>query len=320
MKLLVIFFNLLLLLSSFLSFSQESDVVAPTEISTTKKWSNSFHQTISNNVFRSAQWFDSFFLEEGDEQISPKTSARIKLGWEPKARDFSDIGARFKLKIRLPHLKDKIDLIFSDTTEDQFDDLPLTSIQENQNLEEENFSAAIRYILKDKENVINDARFGVSGGDLFFRARHKRTYNWGEKHSLKIEPALFYFLGDGFGSRLLLEYNFQINPKSQFRIDYSVRGSQAFNGVRWQQGIYILNQLSEKQATVLGFEIKGEHNDARGFAVDEYNINYRYRFNALEKWLFFEIEPFLEFTEEDNFKLTPGIGLRVEGFFHKKNQ
>ncbi len=164
--------------------------------------------------------------------------------------------------------------------------------------------------------MINDARFGISGGDLFFRARHKRAYNWAEKHRLKIEPTLFYFLDDGFGSRLFLEYDYQITQKSQFRIDYSIRHSQAFSGIRWQQGIYILNQLSEKKATVFGFEIKGELNHDREFTVDEYSINYRYRFNALEEWLFFEIEPFLEFTEEDNFKLTPGIGLRVEGFFH----
>lgn len=283
-------------------------------------WANTLHQNISNNVYLSAAWFDSFFIEEGDEQISPKTSARIIIGWEPKARDFNELGARFKLKVRLPHLKDKVDLIFSDTSEDQFEELPLESINKNSTLDEQNFAAAIRYIFNDNDNAISDARIGLSGGDIFIRARQKRSYNWNEKHNIKIEPALFYYLGDGLGARLLLEYNYQINSTQQYRINYSIRGSEEFSGIRWNHGFYHLKQWSDKTATLLGIEVDGERNGERGFIVDNYSVNYRYRFNALKKWLYFEVEPFIEFPEEENYKITPGIALRIEGLFHKANK
>lgn len=284
---------------------------------TEEDWSHKFHLRVSNSVHRSAIWFDSFFMEEGDEQISPKTSARIKVGWEPKARDWSEVGARFKLKVRLPHFKDKVDVIFSDSDEDQFDNLPLESIKVNQELDDANFAAAIRYIFKDKENYVTDTRLGISGGDIFIRARHKRTYNWLENHSFKFEPALYYYLDDGFGSRLLLEYNYQINDSEQYRINYSIRGSESFHGIRWKHGFYHLKQLSNDKASIWGLQAEGERNGERGFVVDKYTLSYRYRFNALKEWLFFEIEPFFEFAEEENYKTTPGLALRVEGFFTK---
>ncbi|MGJ8692854.1 MAG: hypothetical protein ACSHW0_10270 [Thalassotalea sp.] len=294
--------------------TQNNDINNP---AATGDWSQNFHQSIANSVFRSAQWFDSFFMEEGDEQISPKTSARIKIGWEPKARDWSKIGTRFKLKVRLPHFKDKVDIIFSDSAEDQFDALPLESIKTNNQLDEESFAAAIRYILKSKDHIVTDTRLGISGGDIFLRARHKRTYNWRDNHSFKIEPAIYYYIDDKSGARLLLEYDYQQNETEQYRINYSIRGSESFHGIRWKHGFYHLKQLSDKEATVTGIQAEGERNGERGFIVDKYTLSMRYRFNALKDWLYFEIEPFVEFPEEENYKATPGLALRVEGFFYQ---
>ena len=281
-------------------------------------WVAGFHQGVANSVYQSATWFDSFFMDEGDEQISPKTSARIKLGWEPKARDWGEFGTRFKLKVRLPHFKDKVDIIFSDTAEDQFDNLPLETIKTNSDFDDDSFAAAIRYIFKDNNNFVTDTRLGISGGDIFIRGRHKRTYSWNERHSFKVEPSLYYYLDDGIGSRLLLEYDYQINATEQYRFNYSIRGSESFNGIRWKHGFYHLKQISDHEAAILGLQAEGERNGDRGFFVDKYTLSYRYRFRALKEWLYFEVEPLLEFTEEENYKVTPGIALRVEGFFYQE--
>ena len=71
-------------------------------------------------------------------------------------------------------------------------------------------------------------------------------------------------------------------------------------------------------ATVLGLQVEGERNGDHGFFIDKYTLSYRYRFNALREWLFFEIEPFLEWPRDENFTTTPGIALRIEGLFSKK--
>jgi len=278
-------------------------------------WMNHFHETVSDSVYQSAAWFDDFFTEEGSAKKNPKINAKIRLEWRPRSRNWSDLKARFKVKVRLPHFKDRVDIILSDDDETEQNQLPLetTHIQ----AEEEKFSAALRYMHSNEKDKFTDTRVGISGGDIFIRSRHKRYINLNENNAFKIEPSVFYFLDEGLGSRLLLEYNFQKNANTQYRINYSIRGSESFSGIKWKHGIYKLKHLSDNNASVISLQIEGERNGERGFIVDNYTLSYRYRFNAYKKWLYFEVEPFLEWQEANNYSTTPGIALRVEGYFYK---
>jgi len=275
------------------------------------------HESISDSVFQSAIWFDNFFLEENAEQSPPKTSARIRFGWEPKARDWSEIDTRFRIKVKLPHFKNKVDVILSDDSDPNQSDLPLDSVNTRPETNNDSFAAAIRFTHKKEKNRLLESRIGISGGDIFIKARNKNRITWDNIHSLKIEPSLYYFLDDGVGAKLLLEYDYQLDERSQFRINYSIRGSESFSGIRWKHGFYKLKQLEKNAASILGIKIEGERNGDQGFIVDKYTLTYRYRFNAVKSWLFFEIEPFLEWPEDENYTTTPGIALRVEGFFYK---
>lgn len=300
---------------SLLSLAQEVEKQTVSEELQETAWINNFHTTISDSVYSSAAWFDEFFTEEGSLQQSPKVNAKLRFEWSPRSRDFAELKARFRIKVKLPHFKNKVDLILSDEDETEQYQLPLetTHIQ----AEEEKFSASLRYMVNNDKNKYTDTRLGISGGDIFIRGRHKRYFNWSTESVFKVEPSVFYFLGDGFRSRLLLEYNHQQDQDTQYRINYSIEGSQSFSGIRWKHGLYRLKHLSNKVASVTSLQVEGERNGKRDFVVDNYTLSYRYRFNAYKKWLFFEVEPFLEWPEVDNYSTTPGIALRVEGHFYK---
>lgn len=280
-------------------------------------WTRSIHQGIAKSVDYSAQWFDSFFLDEGDNQQTPDTSARIKLSWEPRARDFEEFDSKFRVKVKLPHFSNKASLIFSDDAEDELSKLPLEKTRTRPELNEDTFAAAVRFVNKKTANSTTTSRIGISGGDIFTRLKHRRTYLWNNDHSLKIEPSVYYYLDDKLGAKILFEYNYQQSPVDQYRFDYSIRGSESFSGIRWNHGFYHLHQISERQASVLGIGVNGERNGERGFVVKNYTFSYRHRFNAYRKWLYFEIEPFFEFPEEENYKITPGIALSIEGYFYR---
>lgn len=281
------------------------------------QWMQEFHATVSDSVFQSAVWFDNFFLDDSTEQTNPRTSARIRIGWEPKARDWAEIDTRFRVKVKLPHFKNKVDLILSDEDESTQNQLPLETVNTRPESDDDNFAAAVRFTHKKSKNRLLESRIGISGGDIFVKAKHKRRYTWNNTQSIKFEPSVYYFIDDGLGAKLLLEYDYQANDKNQYRINYSVRASESFSGLRWKHGFYRLTQLQEDSASITALQIQGERNGDSGFIVDKYTLSYRYRFNALKSWLFFEIEPFLEWPEEENYTTTPGIALRVEGFFHK---
>lgn len=316
-------FILLSFLSSLNIQANEIEDTVPckqkTNNSTTadEDWMQIMHGSVSDSVYQSAYWFDSFFSDEDSERLSPQTNARIRLGWEPKRHDLGKFDARFRVKVRLPHFKNKVDLIFSDDRDDELSQLPLETVRTQPDSADENFSAAVRFIYSQDSNKLTDSRVGLSGGDIFLRARHKRHLAWGGKHGFKFEPMIHYFIKDGLGARLLMEYNYQLKPHKQLRFNYSVNTSQAYSGLRWKHGFYYLKQTENNRASFWGIQVEGKRNSEIGFSIDKYTLSYRLRFNAVKKWLFFEIEPFVEWPIEDHYTTTPGIALRVEGYFYK---
>jgi len=280
-------------------------------------WMQGLHETVSNSVYQSAQWFDSFFIANDSEQQTPQTTAKIRFAWLPKSRDWSEVKTRFRVRVKLPHFQDKVSVVLSDDTDEELNNLPLESTNTKSTTEDEKFSLALNYNQDKSKDRLMNYRLGISGGDIFARAKHKRRFDISEKQSFLFEPSLYYYLNDGLGAKLLLEYDYQLSKKSQFRINYSIRGSAEFSGIRWKHGFYKLKQINDTTASVLSLQAEGERNGARGFVVDQYTLGYRYRFNALRDWLYFEIEPFLEFPEQENYKVTPGIALRIEGYFNK---
>ena len=280
-------------------------------------WMQGLHETVSDSVYQSAQWFDSFFIANESEQQSPKTTAKISFAWLPKSRDWSEVKPRFRVRVKLPHFQDRVSVVLSDEADDELNNLPLESVNTKSRIEEEKFSLALNYTQDKRDDRLMNYRLGISGGDIFVRAKHKRRFNISTKQGFLFEPSLYYYLDEGLGAKLLLEYDYQLSKKSQFRINYSIRGSAEFSGIRWKHGFYKLHQINETTASVLSLQVEGERNGDRGFVIDKYTLGYRYRFNALRDWLFFEIEPFVEFPEEENYSTTPGIALRIEGFFHK---
>jgi len=281
-------------------------------------WMEKLHTNVSETVFLSATWFDSFFAEDEALQFPAKASARIRLSWEPKSADFAEYKAKFRLRVKLPHFKDKLDLILSDDEQDNINQLPFEAVNTSQSLHDDHFAAAVRFVHERTNDSLTDLRLGFSSGDIFLRARSRRYFVFNGSHALKIEPSVYYYLDDGLTARLLVEYEYQLALDQQFRFDYSIRGSEASSGIRWKHGAYHLKQFSLKDAGALGLIVEGERNGERGFIIDKYTLSYRYRFNAIKQWLFFDIEPFIEWPENRNYTTVPGIALRVEGYFNKQ--
>ena len=301
--------------SSFAN-QEEKFIIVGSKEQAEQDWMEKLHANVSDTVFMSAVWFDSFFTDEDSEQLSPRANARIRLGWEPKAGDLEEYVAKFRLRVKLPHFKDKLDLILSDDEQDNINKLPLETVNSSQN-KDDSFAAAVRFVHERSDNSVADTRIGLSGGDIFYRARYQRHDVINDKHAFKFEPSVYYYLDDGLGAKFLMEYEYQLNVQEQLRVNYSIRGSESFSGIEWKHAFYHLHQYSLADAGALGLIVEGERNGERGFLIEKYTLSYRYRFNAIKEWLFFDIEPFIEWPEEDNYKTVPGIALRVEGYFTK---
>lgn len=292
--------------------SATNDIPLP---STDSVWLEGIHSTVSGSVFYSARWFDEFFSDDDSEALEPKTNLRVRLGWRPNSKDWRPLEHKFRLRLALPYLKNKVDFVFSDDDVDNNQESALEDVANKEDEEHDNFSAAARYVHTNKLDSLLDTRLGVSGGDVFLRTRYKKRFSLRDKHDIKLEPSISYYLKDGLGSKTLLEYNYNFSAVSQFRVSSTVKTSEAYKGAKWQQTFHRLTHLSDSSASAFGIAIQGIHEGKEGSIVHVYSLSYKYRFNAIRKWLFFEIEPFNEWREEHNYQATQGIALRIEGHF-----
>lgn len=297
--------------------NEEKFIIVGTKEQAEHDWMEKLHSNVSDTVFQSALWFDSFFTEDDTQQQDPLATARIRLAWEPKAGDWNEYKAKFRLRVKLPHFKDKLDLILSDDDSDNINRIPLETVGTTPDINDEHLAAAVRFVHTRTNTKIIDQRIGISSGDIFYRARYQQHFVVNKNHAFKVEPAIYYYLDDGLGARFLAEYEYQLNLQEQLRVNYSIRGSESFSGIRWKHAFYHLKQFSLADAGAIGLVVEGERNGSRGFVIDKYTLSYRYRFNAVKSWLFFDVEPFLEWPENQDYKTVPGIAFRVEGYFTK---
>lgn len=83
-------------------------------------WLDSMHRSIASSVNSSALWFDDFFaLEKFEKREEAYGEARIRLGWVPRSRNFNEFETRFKVRVKLPNLKNRVDLVLSDYEDDR---------------------------------------------------------------------------------------------------------------------------------------------------------------------------------------------------------
>ena len=279
-------------------------------------WLFGFHDAISDSVYGTALWFDHFFATDEIDGTKTESSLRVRFGWEPRARDLNVFTQKFRLRLKLPNLENKVDFIFSEELDDNQNNKDFNG----RNLTSEggdSLTAAIRLININKPYRFIDSRIGLSNNDLFAKVRLKFLKDFSEKHLFEFQPSIYYYLKDGFGQRLFGEYNYNYSRDKQVRTNLSVKFSQSFDGYNWKQANYFLRQIDRRQASAIGFVIHGEKNAGRGFVADNYRLSYLYRANVYRKWIYFEVEPFLDWPEEDNYSTTLGIALRIEGYFNQ---
>ena len=82
-------------------------------------WLNNNYCYLNYGVSSTAKTINNWFKHEGGDSTSPATTrGRLRFGWEPRSGDLSEIDFRFKIRVKLPALEDRVELLFSDEEDD----------------------------------------------------------------------------------------------------------------------------------------------------------------------------------------------------------
>jgi hypothetical protein len=282
------------------------------EIEQEYPWLDTMHQSIASSVNSSALWFDGFFaLDEFDNRKEAYGEARIRLGWEPRSRDVNEYNIRFKVRVKLPNLKNRADLVFSDYD----DDRPNNDIQASGNndfVEKNRFSLALRW--RSSPNSGLSHRIGIGRRlQAFAKSRYRNSHILSDRTTLRWETSAYLYSIDGLGADFSWQLDYNATEQSIYRWNNRFYFRDRTNDWLWQHSVQKLTQFNEKNALIAGIYIEGLSQP--NYRLEEYLVSLRWRKNTLRKWLFYEIEPFVLWRRDEQFSASYGIALRLEGYF-----
>jgi hypothetical protein len=283
-----------------------------TPVSDESPWLDTMHRSVSESVNDTARWFDQFFMiDEPKSNEQAVGEARLKLGWRPRSNDLNVFESRFKVRVRLPNLKNRVDLVLSDYDDEQ-PDTPLQYNQLDSQDQQDRFSLALQWRRQADSGLSH--RIGI-GRRLqpFVKSRYRQNMSVGERADLRAETSLYYYSNDGFGAELALAYSYAIKQNSLFRFNNNFYFRDNSNDWLWQHSWQHLWQYNPTNAVINGLYIEGLSQPS--YHLEEYLISSRWRQSTAKAWLFYEIEPFLTWRRDENFKTSYGIALRIEGYF-----
>ena len=295
---------------------------------------NTVMEAIGTGMDWTANMLDGAFANDETGRDKAKAWGHVVFAWEPREGQFFDsenFPVKFKVKAKLPNLQNKVELILSDGEDDDFQTLPYESVRpEALRLSENSLGAAIQFLSSKGKNIRTSSRLGIGESQVY--ARSSLTYR--QKYlkdlvTLNISPAIEYYAADGWGARLLFDAGYSLSQTSEMRFSASTQDRQSFDDPKFRWGVFNIKSLGQKKALITGFSSAGEIERNGEFKAYSRRISTRYRFNALRSWVYFEIEPFIEFAKddrddllsigEDNFRKSfvrdRGITIRFEGHY-----
>lgn len=277
-------------------------------------WLDAMHENISSSVNSTALWFDDYFaLDNYEHSEKAYGEARIRIAWEPRSRDLSEFETRIKLRMKLPNLKNRVDVVFSDYDDERPDNEIRAS--GNSRINDENrFSLALRWKRNPDSGLSH--RIGI-GRRLqpFVKSRYRNSHPLTDKLIVRYGAAAYLYSSDGFGADTYWQLAYNASDKSMYRFNNHFYFRDETNDWLWQHSVQQLTQFDEKNALIAGFYIEGLSRP--NYRLEEYLLSFRWRKNAHRKWLFYEVEPFVLWRRDEDFSASYGIVLRVEGHFGK---
>ncbi len=310
----VVFFSLLIFVSSAFSAEQRSSKPPPSKPVITQEqiWVDRWQQNITNTFNLQAQTIDQWFVDAPSQTSTAGASGKIRLGWEPRTGDLSGIDTRFKIKFSLPSLTNKVDVLLSDDEDSALENTVKASREvENR---QQSTTLALRFYSPRFDNI--SYRLGVGRRDqVFARATYRNIRNLNSKTNLLYDAQAYYYnrdhLGAEVGASLLYEHDGQKLDKLNHRWYFSDKR----NEFKWHIEAQRYYRLDLQSTLVYTLYIQGltEPNNH----TEQVYLSAKLRSNPMRKWLFFELEPFVLWLDKEDFRASYGIALRFEAFYGK---
>jgi len=262
----------------------------------------------------SASWLDAIgddYLDDNTDKGDKSASANgyLQLSWLPRTADLNDVDANFKVSLNLPQWNERLALVIDNEDEDELLlDYESNYLDNNQ----EGLNVAVQYIKQFNKKRQVKSRIGISRKQLYLRS--EMHYSWQvKKVKLNFQPRLDYYLQDGWGPSVKVVASYPL-AESYFSLSTTWQKIQTEARSRHKIGFFHIKSTGKNQLLVSGIQYN-KSNNKEDIANESYFISVRYRNIIYKSWMYFEIEPFIEFNQLNNFKREAGISLSLISYY-----
>jgi hypothetical protein len=278
-----------------------------------------YHRKISSGVLATSRWLDSFFADPRVENEAGESRVRVRFSLFAEEGSAIEYDVRANVRLDLPVLKNRLQLLFAGDPEDDDDFRAITGgegVPPQLADTDENASVSLRYFLQRTVYRHMSLRGGVRFRNglpvLFLEPRYRQ--------SVPFDHWLFRFtqrvigLTDGtVRARTTFDLERELRRKLFLRLTADGTWDKDEHGYFYTLGPSIFQPLSPRR--VLVYSWGNSFVTHPSHRLESVVLSVRYRQRIWRDWLYYEVAPQLSFPREENFDITPGIFLRLEMLF-----
>jgi hypothetical protein len=267
-------------------------------------WFDRYHASLERDLYGTTAWFDRFFGEELLSQAdNTYSSAQLTTDFRWDDRDGFEYRVRARLRIRLPLLKGRLRLLISG--ENQGD--PNATTPEDpgnpglsQLATDGRASTELAYDLLRTRNTILFAGVGVrirTDPTAFTRVRLVHARELGHQVIGRFAVTPYWDARDGFGETNEINFERPLGPATMMYWINTTDMNESRDGLGLATDLSVRRLLSPQSAVTVGAGVTGRTRPST--VAENYRVYTRYRRNFLRSWLYYEIEPDINWPRGD---------------------
>ena len=278
---------------------------SPGSASDDNGWLDRTHTIIEEDFSGTIRWFDRFFVDKNQENVEYRESSlRIVNDFRWDEADKFTYRLRVRARVRLPHLKGKWSLLISG--ENKGDPNPTRPEDPgNPGLDvlttNGRASTEAAYYLVEEPNTLLFAGVGIrirTDPSVFLRTRllHGREFAYSVIGRFTVTP--YWDSRDGFGETNEIVFERPVSPDTLLRSSSFTAIKESEKGWALGTELAALHKLSGTSGITAGGSVVYRTRPVS--AMDNYRVFVRYRKNFLRSWLFYELEPDVNWRRQDD--------------------
>ena len=276
--------------------AEQPPVNDPAGESEVMDWLDQVHDQGSVGVRRASNWIDDFFDDERSAAEENRSRVRLRLTAGVEEGDGVDFEPRANIRLHLPKLSDRLNLLFFASEDDNPEDdasRPDPEVRGDNN--KKDAAVALQYFLQESDKSNVSVTLGGSYDYLYTGVRGRYLKEFGPWTSRLVSQLRWYTDNDW---RLLNSLDFErpLGERWFFRatgqLDWIEEDGELPGGL-----LFRLYQALDVDK-VLSYEWHNSFDDVGNEDLSEIKLQLRYRQRYLRDWLFFEVSPYVQFEEE----------------------